>query len=145
MLHCYIFLMMHFKIQRQLTVALENYPGRLAAVSTTIAKQNINIEAISVIDTIEQAVIRLVTSDPTSCKTLLVKEGFYVIEADVLAVELTDNPGQLARMSQALAAAKINIEYTYGSTIRSGENIRLILKVSDLGKACEVLAQIKES
>ncbi|MBW4634406.1 MAG: ACT domain-containing protein [Iphinoe sp. HA4291-MV1] len=137
--------MMHFKIQRQLTVALENYPGRLAAVSTTIAKQNINIEAISVIDTIEQAVIRLVTSDPTSCKTLLVKEGFYVIEADVLAVELTDNPGQLARMSQALAAAKINIEYTYGSTIRSGENIRLILKVSDLGKACEVLAQIKES
>ncbi len=136
---------MHFKIQRQLTVALENYPGRLAAVSTTIAKERINIEAISLLDNIDQGVIRLVASDSANCKTLLVKEGFYVIEADVLAIELTDSPGQLALLSHALAAAKINIEYIYGSTIRAGENMRLMVKVSDLGKACQVLAELTEN
>jgi hypothetical protein len=136
---------MHFKIQRQLTVALENYPGRLAAVSTTIAKGRINIEAISLLDCIDQGVIRLVASDPTNCKTLLVKEGFYVIEADVLAIELTDNPGQLALLSHALAAAKINIEYIYGSNVHPGENMRLMVKVSDLGKACQVLAELTEN
>jgi hypothetical protein len=136
---------MNCKIERQLTVALENYPGRLAAVSSTIAEKGINIEALSLIDSIEQGLIRLITSEPNTCKNMLVQQGFYVIEADVLAVELTDNLGELARLTQVLATAKINVEYTYGSTIRPGEKMRLILKVSDLGKACEVLAQIKEN
>ncbi|MBW4668436.1 MAG: amino acid-binding protein [Cyanomargarita calcarea GSE-NOS-MK-12-04C] len=136
---------MQVTTKRQLTVALENYPGRLAAVSTTIAQEGINIEAISLIDSIEQGLIRLVTSEPSICKALLVKQGFYVIEADVLAVEVIDSLGQLSRLTDLLAAAKINIEYTYGSTTRPGEKMRLMLKVSDLSKACEVLAQIKES
>ena len=84
---------MQAKIQRQLTVALENYPGRLAAVATVIVKNSINIEALSIIDTIEQGVIRLITSAPKYCKKLLVEAGFYVIEADVVAVELTNIPG----------------------------------------------------
>jgi hypothetical protein len=136
---------MQVTTKRQLTVALENYPGRLAAVSTTIAQEGINIEAISLVDSIEQGLIRLVTSKPSICKALLVKQGFYVIEADVLAVEVIDSLGQLSRLTDALATAKINIEYTYGSTTRPGEKMRLMLKVSDLSKACEVLGQIKES
>jgi hypothetical protein len=136
---------MQVTTKRQLTVALENYPGRLAAVSTAIAQEGVNIEAISLIDSIEQGLIRLVTSKPSICKALLVKQGFYVIEADVLAVEVIDSLGQLSRLTDALAAAKINIEYTYGSTTRPGEKMRLMLKVSDLSKACEVLGQIKES
>ena len=59
---------MNFKIERQLTVALENYPGRLAAVSSTIAEKGINIEALSLIDSIEQGLIRLITSEPSTCK-----------------------------------------------------------------------------
>lgn len=136
---------MHFTIQRQLTIALENFPGRLAAVGTLLAKQGVNIEAITVIDNVEQGVIRLVTSEPALGKTLLDEEGLYVIEADVLAVELTDNPGQLAVLSQALGAAQINIDYAYGSAIHAGEKMRLMVKVSDLSKACQVLAQIEES
>lgn len=133
---------MKFTIQRQLTVALENFPGRLAAVSSIISQEDINIVAISLIDNIEQGVIRLVSSEPAICKNLLVKEELYVIEADVLAVELTDSPGQLARLTQALANAQINIEYTYGSTVRSGDTMRLIVKVSDLKGACQILTEL---
>jgi hypothetical protein len=135
---------MQFTIKRQLTVALENYPGRLAAMSSAIAEQGINIEALCLIDNIEQGLIRLVADEPVKCKEILLQEGLYVIEADVLTVELTDNFGQLAKLTQSLAAAKINIEYTYGSNISSGEKMRLLLKVSDLSLACETIAQIEE-
>lgn len=136
---------MHCQIQRQLTIALENYPGRLAAISSVIANQNINIEAISLIDNIEQGLIRIVVSEPDKCKNLLISEGFYVIEADIIAVEITDVNGQLARLTQSLTRAKINIEYTYGSSTRPGEKMHLILKVSDLDKAYQVIAAIEES
>ncbi len=133
---------MNFTTQRQLTVALENYPGRLATVTSIISQQDINIMAISLVDNIEQGVIRLISSEPAICKSLLVKEGLYVIEAEVLAIELTDSPGQLARLTQALGSAQINIEYTYGSTVRPDDKMRLILKVSDLKKACQILTEL---
>ncbi|MHC5614972.1 MAG: amino acid-binding protein [Nostoc sp.] len=136
---------MHCQIQRQLTIALENYPGRLAAMSSVIANHNINIEAISLIDNIEQGLIRIVVSEPNKCKNLLISEGFYVIEADIIAVEITDVNGELARLTQSLTRAKINIEYTYGSSTRPGEKMHLILKVSDLDKAYQVIAAIEES
>jgi hypothetical protein len=136
---------MHCQIQRQLTIALENYPGRLAAVSRAIANLGVNIEAISLIDSIEQGLIRIVTSESQICKKELVSQGFYVIEADVIIVEITDGLGQLARLTQAIATAKINIEYTYGSTTRPGEKMRLVLKVSDLDKAYQVITTIEES
>ncbi|MBE9006842.1 amino acid-binding protein [Fortiea sp. LEGE XX443] len=136
---------MYCQIQRQLTIALENYPGRLAAMSTVIANQNINIEAISLIDNIEQGLIRIVVSEPDKCKNLLISEGFYVIEADIIAVEITDVNGQLARLTQSLTRARINIEYTYGSSTRQEEKMHLILKVSDLDKAYQVIAAIEES
>ncbi|MDJ0617715.1 MAG: ACT domain-containing protein [Calothrix sp. MO_192.B10] len=134
---------MKFTIQRQLTVALENYPGRLAAVSKVISEHNINIEAISLVDNIEQGVIRLITSEPTTCKNLLLQEGFYVIEADVIALEIIDSPGLLARIAKALADAKINIEYTYGSTVSSGEKMRLMVKVSDVKNASQILSALE--
>ena len=81
---------MKFTIQRQLTVALENYPGRLAAISKVRSEHNINIEALSLVDNIEQDFIRLITSKPSTCKNLLVEEGFYIIEADVIALGTTE-------------------------------------------------------
>ncbi|MDJ0795911.1 MAG: ACT domain-containing protein [Calothrix sp. MO_167.B12] len=134
---------MKFTIQRQLTVALENYPGRLAAVSKVISEHNINIEAISLVDNIEQGVIRLITSEPNTCKNLLLQEGFYVIEADVIALEIIDSPGLLARIAAALADAKINIEYTYGSAVSSGKKMRLMVKVSDLKNASQILSALE--
>lgn len=136
---------MHCTLRRQLTIALENYPGRLAAISTLIAKHNINIEALTVIDNIEQGVIRLLTSDPAACKALLTAAGFYVIEADVLMVDLRDDLGQLALVSCTLADARINIDYAYGSVPRPGDVTRVVFKVSDIQRAYEIVSSLEET
>ncbi|MBC7880855.1 MAG: amino acid-binding protein [Anaerolineae bacterium] len=135
---------MDYSIERQLTVALANQPGVLAAIGAALASQQVSIEALSVLDTIEQGVVRIVTNNPALCKEVLVKQGFYVIEADVLAVSLTDKPGKLAVFCQALADAGINISYAYGSVPSAGQLTRLMMRVSNLQKACTVIAALQE-
>jgi hypothetical protein len=127
---------------RQLTVAIENQPGRLAAIGRTLASHDINIKDLSINDTVEQGVVRLITSEPARARELLAAAGLYVIEAEVLVVDLRDIPGTLARVSQALADAGINIEYAYGSEDSNEQRLRLILKVSNVPRAAEVLAAL---
>lgn len=136
---------MKYAVHRQLSIAIENQPGRLAAISRALAAESINIRDLSVVDNVEQGMIRLVTSDAVRCKSVLTKLGLYVVEADVLEVILTDTPGKLALLSQALADAQINIDYAYGSEDRSQDHIRIIMKVSNLSRACEVIATFPES
>jgi hypothetical protein len=134
---------MKYTIQRQLTVAIENQPGRLAAISRALAQQGVNIKDISIIDNIEQGVIRLVTSNAVLGRSVLAKEGLYVVEADVLVVDLSDTPGRLAVLSQALADADVNIDYAYGSEDSSEQKMRIVMKVSNLAKACQVISTFK--
>jgi len=136
---------MNYSVQRQLSVAIENQPGRLAAITRLMGTQGINIKDLSVIDNVEQGMIRLVTSDPVGCKALLIKEGFYVVEADVLVFILKDTPGRLSILCQALADAKINIDYAYGSEDAKEETVRIVMKVSNLEKACQVVQTLQES
>ncbi len=136
---------MLYTIQRQLTVVLQNQPGRLADITTLLADEHINIEALALVDNIEQAFIRLITSDPTNCKQLLVAAGYHVVEADVLVLDLTDKLGTLALVSQALAAAQLNIDFVYGSVHRVGEKTRLVVKVSNIAKARQVLDCLTEA
>lgn len=135
---------MNYKIQRQLTVALENQPGRLAAICRKMAEHGINIKDLTVLDNVEQGVIRLVTSDPVLTRKVLGEQGLYVVEADVLVVDLTDSPGKLALLAESLAAARINIDYAYGSEDPAEEKMRVILKVSSIPKATEVLTRLRE-
>jgi hypothetical protein len=136
---------MKYAVHRQLSIAIENQPGRLASISRALAHESINIRNLSVVDNVEQGMIRLVTSDAARCKTVLTQLGLYVVEADVLEVILTDTPGKLALLSQALADAQINIDYAYGSEDRAQEHIRIIIKVSNLSKACEVIDAFPET
>jgi len=133
---------MNYSIQRQLSVAIENQPGRLAAVSRAMADHGINIRDISVVDNVEQGMIRFVASDAEACKALLLEKGLYVVEAEVLVVDLRGAPGQLAVMSQALADAKVNIDYAYGSEDPAGDKMRLVLKVSNVSKATEAISAL---
>jgi hypothetical protein len=136
---------MEYIVHRQLSVAIENQPGRLAAIGKLMAAAGINIKDISVVDNVEQGVIRIVTNNPPACKALLVKEGFYVVEADVLVVILRDTPGKLARLCQALADAQINIDYAYGSEDSAEQHVRMVIKVSNLAKACQVIDSLPET
>lgn len=136
---------MQLLLQRQLSVALENQPGRLAAIAHLLAEREINITAVCVIDNVEQGVVRLITSDPVVARSILEGAGLHVVEAEVLAIELADRLGKLAFISEALAKGNINIEYAYGSVDHAGAQTRLILKTSKPAKAREILGTLRES
>ena len=119
---------------------IENQPGRLASICRHLAANHINIRDLTVVDNIEQGMIRLITSDAAQCKALLTGEGLYVVEAEVLVTILKDFPGELARISEVLGAAQINIDYAYGTEDSSEKEMRVVLKVSQLQRAKDILA-----
>jgi hypothetical protein len=133
---------MRIHLQRQLSVALENQPGRLAAISGALAEQRIHIEALCVIDNVEQGMVRMTMSDPVLARSVLERAGLHVIEAEVLALELTDRLGKLAAISRALGDAGINIEYAYASVDHAGARTRMILKTSQPRHASEILGKL---
>ena len=135
---------MNFKLQRQITVAIENQPGRLAAISHALAQSGINIKDLSILDNVEQGVIRMVTNDPAGCKALLTAQGFHPVEAEVVIIDLADTPGKLAVLADALAKGGVNIDYAYGSEEPAEQKMRLVMKVSPLPRACEIIKSLQE-
>jgi hypothetical protein len=133
---------MKTEIRRQISVAIENQPGRLGEIGRILSNRGIHIDAFSVIDNVEQGMVRLMTSDPVVAREALKAAGLPVVEVDVLAVEMTDRSGNLAVVGEALAAAEINIEYAYASTAEVGKPARLIIKTAVPRHAAEVLAGI---
>lgn len=126
-------------IVKQLTILQENTPGALAKVCSDLATKNINIQAISVFDTIDSGLIRMLVSDPGHAKEILVESGFNVIETEVLAVEMTDKTGVLAEIGIKLSKARINIEYAYASVAMDKGKSLGVFWVSNLKKASEIL------
>ncbi len=135
---------MQVQLRRQLSVAIENQPGRLGQVGRLLAGLGIHIDAFSSIDNIEQGMVRLMTSDPSAAREALKSAGLPVVEAEVLALEMKDRVGNMAAVGEALAAAGINIEYAYASTAEVGQPARLILKTSRSGDASKVLAALRD-
>ena len=127
------------QITKQLAIFLENKPGTLARVCDALAGAKINIFAITVSDTIDHSVIRLVVSDPRRALLLFEEHGTLVVEDDVLMVDGDNKPGSLAKICHRLAAAKINIEYCYSATSPDAKKGLMILRVSDPKKALKVL------
>ena len=136
---------MQIHLQRQLSVAIENAPGRLAAVSALLADRGINIEGLCVINNVEQGMLRMIVSDAAAARAILERSGFPVIEADVLNVELTDRLGKLARLTAVLATANINIEYAYATVDHAGARTRMVLKTTHPRKALHLLEALQES
>jgi len=130
---------MDIGIKRQISVAIENQPGRLGQIGRLLAEKGIHISAFSVIDNVEQAMVRLVTDDPTAARMALQFAGLPVVEVDVLVIEMTDDIGSLALIGETLAAADINIEYAYSSTAAIGNRGRLIVKTANPRAAQTVL------
>jgi len=133
---------MDIDINRQISVAIENQPGRLGQIGRLLAEQGIHISAFSVIDNVEQAMVRLVTGDAGAAKMALQKAGLPVVEVEVLVIEMTDEIGCLALIGETLAAANINIEYAYSSTATIGNRGRLIVKTANPRAAQAVLVAL---
>ena len=126
-------------IKKQLSVFLENKIGVLERLCRSFKENKINITAISVSDTIDHAVVRMIVSNPEKAIYVLEDRGVLVVATDVLAVNVPDKPGALLSVCKKLAKAKVNLEYAYGTTGSSKGNSQLILRVDDIKKAQKVL------
>ncbi len=122
-------------VVKQLSLFLENKPGTLAAVCQALADAGINILAISVLDAVDHAVVRMVVNNPHKAIHLLGEHGVLVIERDVLWLEGRSRPGVLASIARKLAEHKVNIEYAYSATPPAAARGAMVLRVDNLAKA----------
>lgn len=124
---------------KQISVFLENKSGRLADVTKPLGKNGINIRALSIADTTDFGILRLIVNKPEEANRILRSEGFMVSETDVIAVEVPDEPGGLAGVLEILEQAEINIEYLYAFVGGSSKEALVIIKVEDCEAAIKVL------
>jgi hypothetical protein len=125
---------------KQISVFLENKPGRLANVLSALAREKINLVALTVMDSHEHSVLRLVADELVNTRRVLKGLSTPFAETDVVLVELRNQPGALAHVCELLAGEHINIEYAYCSSGgRNGKTLG-IFKVSNSEKALRTLA-----
>ena len=124
---------------KQVSVFLENKPGRLANVLSALARDKVNITALSVMDSHEHSVLRIVVNDVARTAQVLGALNAPYAQSEVLVVELRNQPGALAHVCELLGAEHINIEYAYCSSGgRNGKTVG-VFKVSNTEKAMKVL------
>ncbi|MBI3312719.1 MAG: ACT domain-containing protein [Candidatus Omnitrophica bacterium] len=128
-------------IQKQLSVFMPNRPGVLARTCAILSESGINIMAMAVHDTVDNAVVRFLVDHPTKALLLLEQEELYVLEQEVAVIEITNEPGELTRICQALAEADINIAYAYCTAIPKQEVGCLVLKTDQPERALEILTR----
>src|ERR1700740_1729580 len=126
----------------QLAVFLENRPGALARVCEALAKAGINIHALTVMDTVDNSVIRMIVSDPTKALMLLGERGVLAFENDVLCIDAANELGVLGKITDALSRAEVNIEYAYFATSETSPKGIIILRPSNVEKARQALSNL---
>lgn len=124
---------------RQISVFLENKAGRLAKVTRLLGEQGINIRALSIADTTDFGILRMIVNDPERAERLLKEAGFAVTTTGVLAVEIPDRPGGLADVLDVLERAGMNIEYLYAFVEKASPDALVLIRVESLPRAVEVL------
>jgi hypothetical protein len=123
----------------QISVFLENKPGALTEVTRILGEGGINIRALSLADTKDFGILRLIVNDNEKAKSILVARGFTVRKTEVVAVEVPDRPGGLADILKCLSQSEINVEYLYAFVQQSGANAIIIFRFDETDRAIEVL------
>jgi len=126
-------------IEKQLSVFIENKPGRLSQLCTALAENNINVVAMSVHDTVDHAIIRLIVDQPTKALIILEEEGVYTIAQDVVIIEIENRAGMIATLARKLFRADINIEYAYCTASKNQDFGCLVIKTKDAEQTLEIL------
>ncbi len=125
----------------QIAVFLENKSGRLAEVAAVLSEKGLNIRALSLADTADFGILRLIVDNTTRAVEVLKEKGFTVSRASVVAVEVADRPGGLADVLNTLNEAAINVEYMYAFVEKSGQNAVIIFRFDDPDAAIAVLLE----
>lgn len=130
---------MNLRRCKQFSIFLENRVGALAELCELISDRSINLLAICAIDTVEEAVLRIVAEDEAGTLETLRRAGFRLVETEVFLVELDNVPGATGRMATQLAKARINIDYIYASAHPEGPKAYLVLRTHQMAEAEKVL------
>jgi hypothetical protein len=125
----------------EVTARLENKPGRLAKICAALGNEKINIRALSVMDTAERSVLRLVVDEIEPTGKVLTSLGTEFEHAEVLAVEMDNRPGTLSKVLERLAEEHINIEYAYASGSSAPGRSLAIFHTSNPKRALQVLTE----
>jgi hypothetical protein len=125
----------------QISIFLENKPGGLEEVTRILKDAGINIRTLSLADTTDFGILRLIVNDVETASRVLKEKGLRVSRTTVVAVEVPDRPGGLHGILEVLTKNGINVEYLYAFVERSGENAVIIFRLDAPDKAIEVLKQ----
>lgn len=124
---------------KQISIFVENKPGRLSEVTSVLAKNNINIRALSIADTTDFGILRIIVNNPTQALSVLKEAGFTVSVTNVIAATLKDEPGALANILTILTDADIAVEYTYAFIGNVSSEAYVIIRIEENEKAIEAL------
>ena len=120
---------------RQISIFLENRPGQLSTICRDLADAGINIATLSLADTADFGIVRMIVDDHEKAKDVLTEKGHVVNVREVIAVCVPDRPGGMAEVMQVLDKAGVNIEYSYAFAFHKGEKAVLVFRFSDNAKA----------
>ncbi|HPY86609.1 MAG TPA: ACT domain-containing protein [Spirochaetota bacterium] len=126
-------------LMKQISVFLENKKGRLAEVTQVLADEKVNIRALSLADSRDFGVLRIIVDDPDRCLDVLKAKSFIAQTTEVVGIEIEDKPGGLDKVLDIIEANDINIEYMYATIDRRKDNAIVIFRVGDTKKTVDVL------
>lgn len=116
---------------KQLTVFVQNSKGTIVSVTDTLAKNNINLRALSIAETEDFGILRLIVNDTDLAKKILAEDGYLIKTIDVIGVKIGDEPGKLTSALAVLDKASINVEYLYAFMSRTEKHAYVVLRVED--------------
>lgn len=125
----------------QISIFLENRTGQLAEITKILADNQIDMRAISIAETSDYGVLRLIVDQPQKATSILLEQGFILSKTPVTAVMVPDQPGGLAPVLQLIADGEIDIEYMYSLFTHKEGNAYMVFRVSDDEKFTGLLAQ----
>lgn len=123
----------------QLSVFIENKPGHLQKVLKILSDENINIMTLTIAETSDFGILRMIVNDPGKGARMLKKNNFTCSVTDVLALEIEDNPGSLYKAIEAFSRMNLNIEYMYAFTEKRGDRAVMIFRFEDIEAAKKAL------
>lgn len=124
---------------KQISVFLENKSGRLVRVTQVLKDAGINIRGLSIADTSDFGILRMIVDQPEKTIQVLKDKGIMATSTDVIAMEVPDTPGGLAQVLEYLQEADINIEYLYSFIEKPTSNAIIMMRVEKIAQALEVL------
>ena len=126
---------------KQISVFIENKTGKLAEVTKYVAEHNINMKALSVADSHDFGILRIICENHDDAVAVIKNGGYVVAETEVLAVEISDKPGSLAKILEVLAEAGVFVEYTYAFlSVKNAGHAYMIFRVDDNALASAALS-----